>query len=120
MFAEDTPEVVDAALDHLQRTTAVLLLQPWFTDGSSHSGVVEICRVHTDPVITGGFSQRYLILREKRDESWQSDLRVSPCIESTSSRNYSDRSQGPGSPRTPGTERTSAGNMIGVIGTKTK
>ena len=65
MFAEDASEVVDAALDDLQRTTAVLLLQPWLAHGSGHSRVVEIYGVDTDPVITGGFPQRYLILREK-------------------------------------------------------
>ena len=42
MFAEDASEVVDAALDDLQRTTAVLLLQPWLAHGSGHPRVVEI------------------------------------------------------------------------------
>ena len=71
MFTEDTPEVVDAALDDLQRTAGVLLLQPRL---AGNSGVGEVDGVETDTAVTGGFPQRNLILRENRDETWQSDL----------------------------------------------
>ena len=64
MFAEDTSEVVDVAFDDFQWTAAVLLLQTWLAIDVGHSGVVQIDRVETDPVITGGFPQNYLVLRE--------------------------------------------------------
>ena len=64
MFAEDTSEVVDVAFDDFQRTAAVLLLQTWLAIDVGHSGVEQIDRVETDPVVTGGFSQNYLALRE--------------------------------------------------------
>ena len=69
MFAEDTSEVVDAAFDDFQWTTAVLLLQAWLAIDVGHSGVVQIDGVETDPAITGGFSQRYLLLRENSEET---------------------------------------------------
>ena len=52
-------------MDYSQGTTAVLLLESLPSLSSGHSGVVEIYRVETDPVITGGSSQCYLVLRRK-------------------------------------------------------
>ena len=71
MFTENTPKVVNAALDDLQRTAGVLLLQPRL---AGNSGVEEVDGVETDTEVTGGFPQRDLILRENRDETWQSNL----------------------------------------------
>lgn len=68
MFAEDTSEVVDVAFDDFQRTAAVLLLQTWLAVDVGHSGVVQIDWIEADPVITGGFPQRYLVLRENSVE----------------------------------------------------
>ena len=65
MFAEDASEVVDGAFDDFQRTTTVLLFQPGLAIDGGHSGVVEIYGVETDSLITGGFTQSYLFLREK-------------------------------------------------------
>ena len=77
MFAEDTSEVVDAAFDDFEWTTAVLLLRPWLAIGWLHAGVVEIYWVETDPLITGWFAQSYLFLRVK---GWR-DLAVwSACL----------------------------------------
>ena len=71
MFTENTPKVVDEALDDLERTAGVLLLQPRL---AGNSGVEEVDGVETDTAVTGGFPQRDLILRENRDETWQSNL----------------------------------------------
>ena len=71
MFTENTPQVVNAALDDLQRTAGVLLLQPRL---AGNSGVEEVDGVETDTEVTGGFPKRNLILRENRDETWQSNL----------------------------------------------
>ena len=71
MFAEDTSEVVDVAFDDFQRTAAVLLLQTWLAVDVGHSGVVQIDWIEADPAITGGFPQRYLVLRENSVEIGQ-------------------------------------------------
>ena len=93
MFAEYTSEVVDAAFDDFQWATAVLLFQPWLAFDSGHSSVEEIYWVLTDSFQTGGFPQCYLVLRERAsEETWQSDLGVSPCIEPTSCRKDSPHS----------------------------
>ena len=113
MFAEDTSEVVDVAFDDFQRTAAVLLLQTWLAIDVGHSGVVQIDGVETDPAITGGFSQRYLLLRENSEETTPAvgHLGVSPCIPPTSCRIYSYHSPGPCTPRTPGNARTSVAKI---------